>query len=65
MIKVIKQAGKKRLAEALERFAPKPKDVQQDGLKAFAELNGAQRGKLADALGSKQFKVGGRSRRTP
>jgi hypothetical protein len=42
VVKVIKQAGKKRLVEALERFAPKPKDVMQDGFKAFAELSSAQ-----------------------
>ena len=35
--KVIKSAGKKRLTDALEKYAPKPKDLKAEGRKAFDE----------------------------
>eukprot|EP00959_Pyramimonas_sp_CCMP1952_P434792 9104328-Pyramimonas_sp.AAC.1 len=36
--KAIKQAGKRRLAEALDTYCPKPKDMRVDGRAAFAQL---------------------------
>ena len=55
--KVIKSAGKKRLTEALEKYAPKPKDLKADGRKAFEELSAKQKDLLQKALVTKQVRA--------
>lgn len=48
--KCFKHAGKKRLIDALEIYAPKPKDLKTDGKKAFEDLPQAKVRKLSISI---------------